>query len=333
VMGLGSQNPAASVQFDGQTSLVKPVDPRNTIAETIFIQQRIKASPEYATMAGPDQRLFLEKAKADFAELPPEEKEKLKHSPLANEAAAKLGLDEAAQPGVGEAFSIHRAGPAPANQFEYHYAAVILAPGEDRVTLENSGGDKGDRDTNWKMEMYGPASKHQTFHEEWAATFGKDAHTAVDRDEALRPAPNDYPKVKTADLLALYRTAKIPDEVGGLEAELRKRTIQISVVVDALEDYWHDEVFVRLTGAGKKLDTDILWFSKGQSRSFPVLSIGELLPLPDKVSVEVFEFDLIGNDLIGKLEWPLPLIDQAGVAMAAGDARYRVSLTMTPPAH
>ncbi|MET3421690.1 hypothetical protein BJ973_000902 [Actinoplanes tereljensis] len=329
VMGL-AQNPAASVQFDGPKSLVKPTDPRNTIAETMFVQKRINETPDYATLTAADQRIVIDKAKTDFAELSAEEKEKLKHSPLANAAAAKLGLDESAMPGVGEAYSIHRAGAAPANEFEYHYAAVILAPGQDRVTLENSGGDKGDRSAQWKMEMYGPASKQQSFHEEWARVFGKDAHTVVDRDEALRGSAVDYPKMATSALLALYRDAKDPDEVGAMETELRKRTIQISVTVDALEDYTNDEVFVRLRSGDKKLDTDILLFSKGDTRAFPALSFDKLLPLGDKVTVELFEFDLIGNDLIGTIAWSLPLLDQVDVPKAAGDARYRISLS-TPP--
>lgn len=334
VMGLGAQNPAASVQFDGPRALVKPFDPRDTIAETMFVQKRINETPDYAKLSPAEQRLVIEKAKTDFAELPREEKDKLKHSPLADAAAAKLGMDAAAQPGVGEAYSIHRAGAAGDNEFEYHYAAVILAPGQDRVTLENSGGDKGQRSEQWKMEMYGPASKQQSFHEEWARTFGKDAHTVVDRDEALRPPATaaDYPKTPTSALLALYREAKAPDEVGAIEAELRKRTIQLNVSVDNLEDYLQDEVFVRLHSGDKKLDTDILWFSKGEGKAFKAVSLGELLPIGDNLTVEVFEWDLIGNDLIGTVTWPLPLLDKVDVPLAAGDARYRISLS-TPAPH
>jgi hypothetical protein len=55
-------------------------------------------------------------------------------------------------------------------QFDFHYATVIMVAGSDRITLENSGGDKGARDQKWKIETYGPASKNQSFHEEWAKT-------------------------------------------------------------------------------------------------------------------------------------------------------------------
>jgi hypothetical protein len=332
VLGLGAQNPAASVQFGGPTVLVKPVDPRNTIAETLFVQKRITETPDYATLSAAEQRQIIDQAKTDFGALPADEKEKLKHSPLADAAAAKLGLDAAAQPGVGEAYSIHRAGAAPDNEFEYHFAAVILAPGQDRVTMENSGGGKGERTDSWKMEMYGPASKHQSFHEEWARIFGADAHTVAGRDETVRTpdAAAGYPQLPTAALLVLYRDAKDPDQVGALEAELRKRTVGIQVAVDQLEDHGWDEVFVRLHSGEKKIDTEMLWFTKGADRVFKPVPLADLLPI-GKLIVEVIEFDLIGNDRIGTIPWPVPLLDQAEVKLAAGDARYRVSLTATPP--
>jgi hypothetical protein len=205
----------------------------------------------------------------------------------------------------------------------------VLA-GEDRITLENSGGDKGQRDQSWKMEMYGPASKRQSFHDEWARVFGADAHTVVDRDPSLRAAAGaaDYPTMKTYDLLTRYRDAKTPDEVGALEQELRKRQIQADVTVEELEDSFGDEVFVRVRSGGRTRDSDIVRFDKGMSKAFELISLDDLWPVIDKLTVEVLEFDVIGNDVVGTVSWPVPLFDRVDVPLSYKTARYRVSLAM-----
>jgi hypothetical protein len=130
--------------------------PLDTVAEVVFIEQRIRATPNYAAMTGEEKRQVTQKAKEDFANLPREEKAKLKKSPIAEETAKRLGIDTAAEPGVGEAFSIFRASPAPMGQYDFHYATVIMTTGEDRITLENAGGDQRQRDKNWKIRPTGP---------------------------------------------------------------------------------------------------------------------------------------------------------------------------------
>ena len=82
------------------------------------------------------------------------------------EQAKKHGLNEYAEPGVGEAYVI-----LPQNRnlpYNFHWGGVFMESGHDRATLENTAqGGYSAKDTRWFYSMYGPASKKQSFHEYW----------------------------------------------------------------------------------------------------------------------------------------------------------------------
>jgi hypothetical protein len=74
-----------------------------------------------------------------------------------------VGINRFAQPGVGEAYAMS-SGPERWTHYNFHFGAVVMTSGSDRVTLENFA-DLGT--TDWGFHMYGPAAKEgQTFHEQ-----------------------------------------------------------------------------------------------------------------------------------------------------------------------
>jgi hypothetical protein len=81
---------------------------------------------------------------------------------LLAEANKRLGVDEYAQPGVGEAFMIiHKKDKAADQNFPYHFAAVVAKSGEDSVTLENYARAKHEDhpeslSNRMYFQMYGP---------------------------------------------------------------------------------------------------------------------------------------------------------------------------------
>jgi hypothetical protein len=328
VMGLKDPNDPEAVAVrpgDQKAVVTPPVDARDTVAEIIFIQQRIRDTPTYATMTGEGKRQVVQKAKEDFAKLSPEEKQKLKQSPIAWATAEELGIDIGAEPGVGEAFSIHRATPAGPGQFDFHYAAVIMVAGQDRVTLENLNGTKHERNAEWSMETYGPASKQQTFHEEWLKKF-PGGHTVTNREGQLRMPANasSFSGMTTPELITLNRSSMDSEEAAALEQVLKKRHILVDVTVDATEDYFlGDEVFVRIRSGGRSDETKYIRMKAGASSVFGPISLANLWPLVDPLNVEVIEWDLLGDDLIGTLVWPIPLVDKSEVPLASGRAKYR----------
>ena len=81
----------------------------------------------------------------------------------------ETGLNEYAMPGVGEAYSIAR-DMTGGSTYNYHWGAVIMASGVDRVVLENSwDGSQPLENNNWKYAMYGPGT--QSFHSAYASSW------------------------------------------------------------------------------------------------------------------------------------------------------------------
>ena len=79
------------------------------------------------------------------------------------------GINQYAVPGVGEAYSLNPP-PAKRGNWNYHFAAVVMAAGGDRVTLENIPNTKkanpewGCNSFDWYFQTYGTASG-QTFYD------------------------------------------------------------------------------------------------------------------------------------------------------------------------
>ena len=99
----------------------------------------------------------------------------------------RTGINEYAQPNIGEAYVGHSGFAAPGERiWNFHWAGVIMTSGHDRMTLENfTVGDRQAQNTNWQLSMYGPASAPgQTFHEQLAEGLGPER---VTMEAMLRP--------------------------------------------------------------------------------------------------------------------------------------------------
>ena len=69
-----------------------------------------------------------------------------------DKAASELGLNEHADPDIGQAFGIFAGGES---TFPYHWAGVVAKAGSDSVTLENYAGDDR-KGTDCYFALYGP---------------------------------------------------------------------------------------------------------------------------------------------------------------------------------
>ena len=134
----------------------------------------------------------------------------------------------------------------------------------------------------------------------------------------------------TSDLLKRYQASTDEGEKFYLEQELRGRSVSVDVQVDATEDdYLGDEVFVALSSAGGgSTSSSIKWGLKAGAGYTFTLPLAEIWPVSGNITVNVFEWDLIGNDLIGTITWPPPYVALGGVAMSYRTALYRVSVSM-----
>jgi hypothetical protein len=102
----------------------------------------------------------------------------------------RFGINAYARPDVGQGLTIGTEGAAPGFTrsgftWNFHYAATVLASGEDVATLESAAG--WDPLTGWTFNLYGPARKGQSFHEEQGATgtHGSNYSTFVVEPERL----------------------------------------------------------------------------------------------------------------------------------------------------
>jgi hypothetical protein len=305
-----------------------PNTPLEMVALVIFLDQRIRETPGYETMTDDEKLEVARKAYEDFGKLSDEEKEALKKTPVGEEMAKRLGIDQYAAPEVGEAFATFKGTKAGMDEFHFHYATVIIAAGPDRVTLENAGGNQGEKTTKWKIETYGPAVKKQSFHEEFARK-GEDWHTVRVRTS---PPPPSYaaeiPGMSTTELFKRYRASTNPDEMYYLELELKKRRVYVNVEVDETKDWMGDEVYVLLsTGGGLQRSTGTVKFDKGQGHTF-TMPLTSIWPVNDPLYINVFEFDYTGDVRIGYISWASPYHPQSDVEMNRSGARYRVTISL-----
>ena len=95
-----------------------------------------------------------------------------------DELARATGINEYADPKIGEAFQTHSVGET-TKEWNYHWAGVVAKTGSDYVTLEDYNRDtetqasaaRGeDVGTSWFFQMYGKEIKEQTFHQSNASS-------------------------------------------------------------------------------------------------------------------------------------------------------------------
>lgn len=151
----------------------------------------------------------------------------------------KLGINRYAQPGVGEAYVVN---PAPDNRdhWVYHWAAVVLAPGRDRVSLENSAGEvQEDPNTDWMFQTYGSAAKPgQTFHEEYA-----EGGFAGPRSEGSMTMVAHHPDFESLTTREVVRRYDDPgkDWGGWPWNELQHRSIEIGIKFKKFKGWFAEE--------------------------------------------------------------------------------------------
>jgi hypothetical protein len=201
-----------------------------------------------------------------------------------------------------------------------------MAPGNDRVTLENEGESPGIRNEKWFIDTYSLVEPRKTFHEEHGS-LTKPGHTFVVRNGP--PPPADAAKIirmQTSDLIIRYSASKGDDERAYIERELFKRSINVVVAVDATEDESTDEVYALVESGRKKDKTGRVEVNKGE-RIVLKLPLQKIWPLTSELVVNVFEWDLTSpDDLIGTLKWQTPFSPTPESLISAGTARYRVAM-------
>jgi hypothetical protein len=341
VMGPAAKDTPASVVCSpgGVPRVIDPVISKKAakeeLAVMLFLDRRIRDTPGYETMSAEDKKKIADAAYSEYMALSDTAKEEfikkqLKEGRFPADKAKELGIDEYAAPAIGEAYTIVRSGATGPGEYPYHWAAVIMIAGENRVTFENAAESSAydQKNTKWYIETYGPASKAQSYHEEWKTAFGTDPHTLTARTQPPPPSyVADIPGKSTADLVALYATGT-PDERSYLKEELDKRSITGTVLVKKQEDWTgSDEPFLEFSVGGGTKATKPRRIREGTSGTF-TMTIGLLLPLDNPLTVSVYEHDLLDpNDLIGTISWPAPYTSLT-TSVTGDGANYIVTLTL-----
>ena len=186
--------------------------------------------------------------------------------------------------------------------YSYHWAAVIIAVGRDRIVLEASAdaSDYNAKDPNWKFETYGTADPAQTFHA-----------------EMVRSSPSRWGKAHT---LRMRTTDMLPE----VEARLRPKTARIAVTVDkAHESSGKDNIYVVLR-SGRSYTLVGGETAVGKTRNFDK-TMESFWPPAHSIRLEVSEEES-GVD-VGTIDWPHPFDDQSTTLKKEG-AEYTVKVSL-----
>lgn len=324
VMGPVAEQEKASANLGGQERQLDPAGgPLDNVALLLYLDKKIKANPDYDTLSPADKDAFIRKTTGEFNDLDDAEKDKLKKDPVNQNRARELGIDQYVKPDVGEGYAVYNADKPGVNAFFFHYAGVIMAPGSDRVTLENEGGGKDEMSTQWKIETYGTVKPRQSFQEEWTG-LGPDRHTLLVRNQPKAPADlGKLPGTSTVELLRRHRNSKDAGEKHYLEQELAGRRMTVTVSVNRETSMTgSDQVYLSI---GSGFESEKARLSKGMSTRFSV-PLSKLLPMPDPLTVRVKQYNLLGSDdLIGSSSWADPYDPQISVSMTGAGADYDVN--------
>jgi hypothetical protein len=197
-----------------------------------------------------------------------------------------------------------------------------MAPGHDRVTMENQGGESGEKSTNWKIETYGPASKFQTFHDEQKG-FGKRRHTLrVSTLPTLPAGAEQYPHLSTGQLIQRLQGNPTGNEKAYLRLELSRRAIAATVEVTTKRNPDADDRVLAQFGTEASGHTSI---PEGESRTLSVPAL-DALPVADPLAVTILEAGT--EQVIGTIQWPAPYEAKGPETLSKGGAVYKVRLHM-----
>lgn len=208
----------------------------------------------------------------------------------------RLGLNKYAQAGVGDAFTTVRHRDAKID-WDYHWAGVLMATGQDRVTLENVTEGKrmpiSRKNDEWFFNMYGPSvTGAGSFHNENKGNLGGDSAITLTARNVTSKELMLIKAMTTLELIAKARTGN--RRVRGLcLAELENR--QVWVFVRAGSGSAKDKVLVKLSNksGAVKADTKPLFSGTGHTFKMP---LAKLLPLQDDIRVQVFDVNHMRHD-------------------------------------
>ncbi len=136
-----------------------PIDQQKREAWRVLLEELIQTAEQLLLDNQQQQaRLHQNQQSGLYAQLPDEAK---------SERAQQLGVNEHAQPEVGEAYAVastRERTQEDGEKWSFHFAAVVARDGGDAVTLENYNRNKGgDGNPEWYFDMQGP--REQSFHD------------------------------------------------------------------------------------------------------------------------------------------------------------------------
>lgn len=260
------------------------------------------------------------------------------------------GINRYAEPAVGESF-VHKnrdlgKGKDLALGDNFHWAAVVLIDGSDRVTLE-SGAPVANDDTydDWYFGMYGsPRKDKQTFYDAQptrmhfvfvARTQGNPAR-ALEETQALKlpELVERYNALHTLESFSLFDMNSSLEQVrsdeiasGALIAQMRKRWAYVHVTVLEQQDLTgSDDVKVVLRAGARAVESTSVALAKNEGTGF-LLPLKNLAPITGPITVDVYEEDWAGNDHIVSLKWRYPYAEAVNTSSMC-KANYKVVATI-----
>jgi hypothetical protein len=305
-------------------------DASDAAVRALLIDKKVHETPNYATLDDAARKKLAEDAQSGVGGMRRQDRENVRATAVSDDRAKETGIDFYANPGVGDAFtSVTAPAPGP-GQYRFHFATVIMAPGQDRVTLENEGESPGVRNEKWKIETYSLTEPRKSFHREHSALTSP-GHTFVVRTGPPPPADSAaIIRMTTPDLIVRYLASSSREEKLYIERELLKKAVNVVVAVDHTDDDDVDDVYALVASSTfKRVSTGITKLKAGDKAVLKV-PLERIWPLTNEIVVDVFDQDaLSADDLIGTVKWPQPFAPNGEVALAAGSARYRVALDIT----
>jgi len=281
-------------------------DPREIVALAFYMASEIAKIEGYADMTQAEREQERQEISENYAQMSDEEKRELisvliDTGKLDEEVARRLGINEYAEPEVGEAYMIRDVSHDKADEGNFHWAAVVLVAGSDNVTFESTAtqGDYDATNTSWSFEMYGVGK--QSFHAKNAPGLGGDSARTL---RMRRPSADDEVNARgssTGDLVERYNKATDKDEKEKIEQALAARVISVVVFVSATEDMTgDDDVFVNVSNGSHSHETSTISIGDGEAGSFSI-SMAGFGPDPGTLSIKVYEWDWESNDLMATI--------------------------------
>lgn len=244
-------------------------------------------------------------------------------------------INRYAEPGVGESFVARRDDALTGAAFNWHWAAVIMVAGPDRVTFENfarPGTDYESTNELWFFETYGPPTKAgQTFYDKEQTDVGAPGMNTTIMSARTQPDPSaDIPAaaaMSTAGLIAQYAASTRQEERMALEAEMRRRWIKVDVDVISTEDSTGaDEVYCLLSNGSDQHKTNVVDLNDGDSNTYWV-PLKYLAPVIGAINLKVYDEDWPdADDLIVYMSWPSPYSAFTNTR-SYDEANYRVTIS------